>query len=420
VVVHDAARDQYQMPLALSEAGELERFVTDWYTPLGRPFWRALATSRIGSSLFGIRGRYCHGIPQDRISDQKLRFLFGLLRRKVLRRPFQDEIAGASAGRLAAKIANRLHAPVLAASYSGSAAFANLRPGIKKVLFQVHPHPRSLQRLYRRFMAMGPEYSGLSFEPEADASEVHLREWERESADADFVLCASQFTRRSLEESGIERDRIALVTYGVDSDLFQFGRPQEGAPFTALFVGQRNARKGLPMLLRTWNELRPTDARLVVAGGHVRDDIGLEEFAGTYEEVPRTGLSQLIALFQSADVFVLPSLAEGFGHVYLEALSCGTPVICTENTGGADIIREGESGWVLPAGDGAALRDRLAWCADHREQVKSMRGAARAVAEAHTWERFRERLRDVLSSVTGERAVSRPTHELPSLAAGVR
>ena len=58
VVVHDAERDHYELPVALAEVGVLERFVTDWYTPLDKTLWRKLANTRIGKSTFGISKRY--------------------------------------------------------------------------------------------------------------------------------------------------------------------------------------------------------------------------------------------------------------------------------------------------------------------------------------------------------------------------
>ncbi len=399
VVVHDSARDHYQLPLAVAEAGRLERFVTDWYTPLDSPFWSFIARRRLSRGAFGIHSRYHRELPSSLISDRKLQFLSGVIGRRITHETYRDEVEGAKTGRLAAKIANRKNAPVLATSYSAAATFTHLRSGLKRVLFQVHPHPRSLRRLYAEMSTQDPDYSGLSLEPEATVSGKELQQWEMESSLAQFVLCASQFSKRSLIEGGVDPARIGVVPYGIDSNLFRFGTPKKDAPFTALFVGQKVARKGLRSLVRAWKELDLKSARLIVAGGHVRDQSLLSGFEGVYEEVPRTGLKQLIELYQNADVFVLPSVAEGFGHVYLEALSCGTPIICTENTGGADVIRDGVNGWVVPVGDRAAIRDRLAWCANHRSRVKEMRESARMTGEKHTWERFREKIRAFLGTV---------------------
>src|SRR5215510_8459243 len=55
----------------------------------------------------------------------------------------------------------------------------------------------------------------------------------------------------------------------------------------------------------------------------------------------RLSFPELAALYQQHDLFVMPSLIEGFGLVYLEAMGQGLPIVCTENTGGADIISDG-------------------------------------------------------------------------------
>ena len=83
VVVHDAERDHYELPIALAEAGVLEKFVTDWYTPLDRPLWRVLANS-IGKSSRGMVKRFRSQLPSHLTADDKFDFVWGLLMRKLL------------------------------------------------------------------------------------------------------------------------------------------------------------------------------------------------------------------------------------------------------------------------------------------------------------------------------------------------
>jgi glycosyltransferase involved in cell wall biosynthesis len=412
VVVHDSERDHYELPVALAEVGVLERFVTDWYTPLDKPFWRQLANTRVGKSTFGISKRFRVELPSRLTSDKKLGFVAGYLRHRLLQRSSLNDVVGGETGRSAASIANRHGCHLLAASYCAATAFQQLRPDLKRVLFQVHPHPRFLRSLYLSKMAGDADYASLVNEAEVAVSEADLVQWEQESKLADHILCASTFTRRSLEASGIAADKISVVPYGVHTGTFKFGHPSGDGPLKVLYVGQKVARKGLRMLLRVWQQLQPANARLLLAGGHVRDESVLHGFENLFTETPRIGTRDLVRLFQEADIFVLPSLAEGFGHVYLEALSCGVPIICTDNTGGADIIRHGESGWIIPAGDPAALADCLSWALSHRRYLREMREAARAVAEEYSWPRFREGIREVLLNPASEwKVISSSAHE---------
>lgn len=403
VVLHDAARDHYELPTAFAEVDLLERFVTDWYTPLDKPLWQRFANTRLGKSFVGISKRYRPELPSRLTADNKLQFAAGLLRHKLLGKFLLDEVVGGKTGERAASIANQKGAHLLAASYCAATAFEQLRPDLKRVLFQVHPHPRFLRSLYSSYIESDPDYAGLRNEPEVLVSEADLVRWEQESKLADHILCASAFTRRSLETSGIAPHKISVIPYGIDSSRFQPGSPSGDEPIKALYVGQKVARKGLRMLLRVWQQLQPANASLVLAGGHIRDESVLHGFDDVFTETPRISNRELVRLFQQADIFVLPSLAEGFGHVYLEALACGVPIICTENTGAADIIRHGESGWILPPGDPFALAECLSWAFSHRRQLREMREAARAVAEKYSWSRFRESVREaLLPSVSGD------------------
>ena len=209
------------------------------------------------------------------------------------------------------------------------------------------------------------------------------------------------FSKRSLVWSGIAEERISVVPYGIDTVRFQPASQVHDGRFKVLFIGQRVARKGLRSLLRVWKKIRPKNAELIVAGGHQANEGVFGDFRGDFTDIPRMSPDALVALYQSADVFVLPSLAEGFGHVYLESLACGTPILCTVNTGAADLVVEGVNGWVIPSGCADALESRLAWILEHRNDVRAMRSAARASVEPYTWTRFRASVRQYARECTG-------------------
>jgi starch synthase len=99
----------------------------------------------------------------------------------------------------------------------------------------------------------------------------------------------------------------------------------------------------------------------------------------------------LLREMSEADVFVFPSLFEGFALVILEAMAAGLPVITTPNTAGPDLIEDGKEGLIVPAGDVEALRTAMESLLNNPERARAMGRAAHEKAKEYTWERYGER-----------------------------
>src|SRR5205807_5036998 len=93
----------------------------------------------------------------------------------------------------------------------------------------------------------------------------------------------------------------------------------------------------------------------------------------------------LLNEFHTADLFVLPSLAEGFGHVLLEAMSCGLPVIGTSRSAALDLIEPGEHGFILEPGNTTQLAESIEYFLRRPEELESAGIAARTRAERFNW-----------------------------------
>nr|WP_276510149.1 glycosyltransferase family 4 protein [Longimicrobium terrae] len=221
---------------------------------------------------------------------------------------------------------------------------------------------------------------------------------------AEHCFVASAFTRRTLVENGVHPDRVTVIPYGVDLERFQPPAAPPLGPLRVLFVGQMVQRKGLRYLLEAWKRAALPDAELVLAGRGRMDDELLAQYAGLFRLERDAGPDRLRELYQESDICCVPSLAEGFGLVYLESLACGTPVIGTDNTGAADLVRDGQEGFVVPIRDTDALVDRLRWCHANRDELAAMRTLARRRAEEHSWPAFRRAL------VAGLRALDTGAH----------
>src|SRR5437660_8584124 len=113
---------------------------------------------------------------------------------------------------------------------------------------------------------------------------------------------------------------------------------------------------------------------------------------------------------KQVDLFVFPSLAEGFGLVIGEAMACGVPVLATQNTGGPDLITDGIEGWCVAAHSTSALIERLEWACTHRDGLFEMGMRARQSAERWTWADYRRRLVEVLTPHLGIHGGSTAIH----------
>jgi glycosyltransferase involved in cell wall biosynthesis len=387
------ARDRYQAAVALAETGELETLITDAYaTPLARAL-RPLLPRSIGDKL---NERRADGLPAERVQclwgtavHEQIRHRLGYAPRATwlkLDRKF---------GAAAAEEARRTRADLLMYSpYAWEAFTAAYHHHPRRILFQYHPHPvlesKILDDDAKRHPGFGESFTdGVS---ESIAPELLARE--RDSwRHADAIICSSSFTRRSLVEAGCSASICHVVPYGV-SPAPRHDTPQPPG-FRALFVGSGGHRKGLHHLLMAWQSAKlPEDSSLTLICRVI--DRGIRALAAQsprVEIVNGASEADLDALYARSTLFVMPSLVEGFGHVYLESLARGCPVLGTGNTALPDLGGEADGIFVTPAGDVAALGAALERLSSMLPGDRRVRRAARVTAERYPWHTFRANLR---------------------------
>lgn len=236
------------------------------------------------------------------------------------------------------------------------------------------------------------EYSRHGLEPDIPSDRAVDRQ-EREYELADRIAVPSCFVERSFVDRGIEQEKLLRLPYGVDPDEFE-PVPKEDDVFRVVFAGSLGVRKGTKYLLRAFSELDLPRSELLLLG-RVREE-AKPWFAGHGDRIRHPGhvpQKELHRWYSQGSVFALPSIEEGMACVQLQAMACGLPLICTPNTGGEDLVREGQEGFVLPIRDVEALKDRLLWCYEHKDKCREMGHAARErVLEHFTWRHYGERV----------------------------
>lgn len=180
-------------------------------------------------------------------------------------------------------------------------------------------------------------------------------------------------------------------------------------PLKIIFVGNLIPRKGLPTLLDAVERTPENACMLRVVGGgdpkyeqQVRRRIQNTRLSGQVHLDGRLTDSDLAAALLDSHVLCVPSSYEGFGIVYLEGMGFGLPAIAGASGAGAEVVADGEDGFLIPTGDADALADRLLLLAGDRKRLCEMSLAARRRFQAHpTWDETAERIRRFLNERLG-------------------
>ena len=212
---------------------------------------------------------------------------------------------------------------------------------------------------------------------------------------ADRVIAQSRRERALLESIGVAADRIEQIPTPFDLSEFPSFAPRSGrtGPPVAVFVGRLYLRqKGLDVLLRAVARL-PRDSRpqLRFVGEDWGGQAVLESLAAALgvDHLVFTGpvdRHTILRELARADLFVLPSRFDSFPVVLLEAMAAGLPVVASDVGAVAEVVADGETGYVVPAGDEVALAGAVARLVADPGLRERLGKAGRDLAPAYSWE----------------------------------
>jgi UDP-glucose:(heptosyl)LPS alpha-1,3-glucosyltransferase len=211
-----------------------------------------------------------------------------------------------------------------------------------------------------------------------------------------IIAISNMVKRNIIQHYGVAQDKIEVIYNGVDLDRFHpenrgkyRGDIRERYGLTAkdfviLFVGSGFERKGVKYLLQAVEALPEPVTVMIVGKGRMKEgSFQCRQnivFCGPQKDIEH--------YYAAADIFVFPTMYEPFGNVHLEALASGLPVITTTNSGAAEIIAEGEQGFVIEGPeDVTALAEKVTYFLHHRGRLDSMSQNARKLAEEFSNER---------------------------------
>lgn len=237
---------------------------------------------------------------------------------------------------------------------------------------------------------------------------------------AEEILTVSEFSRQEIHRYlGIPLEKIQVVYNGVDTEQYHpdYSEEQIRASMAKyhvnghyiLYMGTLEPRKNIETLIKAYGILKETYAenipKLVLAGkkGWLYDSIfQMVQDLGLEKQVIFTGYVEAedaAPLFCGAEMFVFPSLYEGFGIPPLEAMACGTPVITSDCSSLPEVA--GSAGLMVPPMDAAALADKMELLiTDHKLRAR-LKQAGIERAKQFTWEASAEKLVQIYKKVGG-------------------
>jgi len=250
-------------------------------------------------------------------------------------------------------------------------------------------------------------YAVPEFDPDSALSRLKQQATRTLYRGAFHLLPWSSGVRDSLiEDYGVPEEKVTILPPGINLELWRSpdrqASPDPSRPLKVIHVGWDFMRKGgdLLTLLAAEEEFRNVEFHCVTSEvkGTVPPNVTIHR--GVAPNSP-----ELIALYRDADIFVLPTRADTYSMVALEAMAMGLPVITTNIGGIGDIVVEGETGFSIPPGDPGVLRDRLRrLTSDRALRIRMGMNGRRRIEERFDLARHTDTVLDLLGQAARSRA----------------
>lgn len=354
------AREHYAVPRALQMRGVLDEFITDLWIRPGTlmPSWPKR-----------LNGRFHPGLADVAVKAPNVAALSFELKanatgangwKLITQRNdwFQRQVM-AQLGQTHKTASNGNHA-LFAYSYAAEEIFKFARArGWRTILGQIDPGP-----LEEQIVARTHEGSAIVESHWEPAPKEYWEKWRSECSLADRIVVNSSWSKDALLFEGVPEEKIRIVPLAYEPDVesasFQREYPTSFTaerPLRVLFLGQINLRKGVEQLLEAMTLLSGENIEFWFVGpAQIRIPV---EFA-QHHQVKWFGVaprSEVARYYREADVFILPTLSDGFGLTQLEAQSWKLPVIASRFCG--EVVSDGENGIVLEEVSGQTIAATL-------------------------------------------------------------
>ncbi len=389
LVTHLGAREHYAVPRALNAQNKLGRFYTDIWMRHGRSL-----LGRLPGGFSSLAGRFHPSLPSDRVTAFNtggIGRLVAAYRCTRIEQSYRDFVStGAWFSRRVAdslartELNSQSHASLL---YTTCAleAMRHLRDrGIWCVVNQVDPGRAEEQIVLEEIK----KFPGWQKQPGRIPDSYFQRladEWRL----ADLIMVNSDWSKQAMIQQGVPAEKLRIIPQAYEPPASAkpvSPRSRSTGPVRVLWLGQVILRKGIAYLFQAARLLADEPIEFVVAGWIGVSEQAIRSAPPNVRLVGPVPRSQVPDYYRAADVFVLPTLSDGFAITQIEAMAHGVPVITTPRCG--QVVSDGVDGLIVPPGDSQALAEAIASLCRDPDRLAEMGVAAVVKASHFSLERY--------------------------------
>lgn len=386
------AREHYAVPRALYQSASLDQLITDAWVPPGK---------LIGTIRRSLHERFHSDLAQAPVEAWNVGLIMFELKAKadgisdwhliIARNNWFQRKAHAYLAR-STEILKADNPSVFAYSYAARDIFRMAKErGWRTVLGQIDPGPIE-EEIVAREVERVPELAAAW----QRAPQSYWEQWREECERADTIIVNSEWARSCLMEAGVNGSKLIVIPLAYELPITDTPKTRaypprftRERPLRVLFFGQINLRKGVARLLEAMRFLQNDPVEFIMAGPiQIR---GATEAASgcNVRWIGPVTRDAAARHYQEADVFILPTLSDGFALTQLEAQAHGLPVIASRNCG--EVVQHGINGLVLEEPSAKAIEAALRVCLNHPEQLARFSGRA-VVSNDFSIEKLGQRL----------------------------
>ncbi len=240
---------------------------------------------------------------------------------------------------------------------------------------------RQTEILTMEYQKYGIELPNRSFCIERELEEYEL---------ADSIWVLSEFAKKTFIEKGFSDSKLHKIRLGADLSRFKpdLTKAEISLPLKVIYFGNISLRKGIPYLLEGTKKFKKSELTLTLVGSVAEEMQAILSKYPHAKWVPAMKQEKLAEFIRGFDVFVFPTLEDGFGMTLPQAMASGLIPLVTDHCGAAEIVDNGKNGMIVAAANSRAIEEGLESWIDNLAALNTLRNNILRMGEAVSWSEY--------------------------------